>query len=140
MTTAAVTIGTTSTTWVQTPTNLNSTVGTLSARTAARVLAITSSATPTINTDSYDCVNITALAAAITSMTTNLTGTPANFDQLEFRIKDDGTARAITRGASFITGVGTMATTTVAGKPLHEFYEWDTVQSKWVCMFSGSEP
>jgi hypothetical protein len=109
-------------------------------RITARITTITSSATPTVNTDTTDCVTITALAAAITSMTTNLSGTPVNFDQLEYRIKDDGTARAITWGASFATGTGTLPTTTILSKVLHVWLEWDSVQSKWICASSGSEP
>lgn len=109
-------------------------------RVTARITTITSSATPTVNTDNCDCVTITALAAAITSMTTNLTGTPVNFDQLEYRIKDDGTARAITWGASFASGTGTLPTTTTISKVLHAWFEWDSVQSKWICASAGSEP
>lgn len=109
-------------------------------RNTARITTITSSATPTINTDNCDCVTITAQAAALTSMTTNLSGTPTNFDQLEFRIKDDGTARAITWGASFATGTGTLPATTILSKVLHVWFEWDSVQSKWICASSGSEP
>lgn len=108
-------------------------------RVSARVTSITSSATPTVNTDNCDCVTITALAAAITSMTTNLTGTPSPFDQLEFRIKDDGTARAITWGASFVSGNATLPTTTVVSKALHVWLEWDSGQSKWVCVGTGSD-
>jgi hypothetical protein len=108
-------------------------------RITPRITSITSSATPTVNTDNADCVTITALAAAITSMTTNLSGTPNNFDQLEFRIKDDGTARAITWGASFVAGPTALPTTTVVNKALHVYFEWDSVQSKWVCMSSGSD-
>lgn len=109
-------------------------------RVTARITPITSSATPTVNTDSADCVTITALATAITSMTSSLSGTPVNFDQLEYRIKDDGTARAITWGTSFATGTGTLPTTTTLSKVLHVYFEWDSVQSKWICAFSGSEP
>ena len=43
-------------------------------RVTARTGTTTSSATPTINTDNVDMYTITAQAAAITSMTTNLTG------------------------------------------------------------------
>lgn len=107
-------------------------------RVTARITPITSSATPTVNTDNCDCVTITALAAAITSMTTNLSGTPNNFDQLEFRILDDGTARAITWGASFAAGPTALPTTTVLGKALCVYFEWDSVQAKWMCMSSGS--
>lgn len=109
------------------------------ARTLARVTTITSSATPTVNSDNCDCVTITALAAAITSMTSNLSGTPNNFDQLEYRIKDDGTARAITWGSSFVSGPAALPTTTIISKCLHVYFEWDAVQSKWVCMSTGSD-
>lgn len=108
-------------------------------RTNARITTITSNATPTVNTDNCDCVTITALAAAITSMTTNLSGTPVNFDQLEYRIKDDGTARAITWGASFAAGPTALPTTTTVNKALHVWFEYDSVQAKWVCMSSGSD-
>lgn len=108
-------------------------------RVTARITTITSNATPTVNTDNCDCVTITALAAAITSMTTNLTGTPVNFDQLEYRIKDDSTARAITWGASFASGPATLPTTTILSKALHVYFEWDSVQAKWLCMSTGSD-
>lgn len=108
-------------------------------RLSARITTITSSATPTVNTDNCDCVTVTALAAAVTSMTTNLTGTPVNFDQLEYRIKDDGTARAITWGASFVAGPAALPTTTIVSKALHVWFEWDSVQSKWVCLSTGSD-
>jgi hypothetical protein len=97
----------------------------LIARTTARVTSITSSATPSVNTDTADCVNITALAAAITSMTSGLSGTPTDFQQLEYRIKDNGTARAITWGTSFIAGPTALPTTTVISKALHVYFEWD---------------
>lgn len=108
-------------------------------RVSARITTITSNATPTVNSDNADCVTITALAAAITSMTTNLSGTPNNFDQLEFRIKDDGTARAITWGASFAAGPVALPTTTVVSKALHVYFEYDTVRAVWVCMSTGSD-
>jgi hypothetical protein len=104
-----------------------------------RITTITTSATPTVNTDTSNCVNITALATAITSMTTNLSGTPNNFNQLEYRIKDDGTARAITWGASFASGPATLPTTTTQSKALHVYFEWDAAQSKWLCMSTGSD-
>ena len=99
---------------------------------------ITSSATPTINTDNCDAVTITALAAAITSMTTNLSGTPTNFQKLIIRIKDDGTARVITWGASFQSGAVTLPTTTVLSKVLLVGLIYDSVDSKWTCDASES--
>jgi hypothetical protein len=108
-------------------------------RITPRITTISSSGTPTVNTDNCDCVTITAQAAAITSMTTNLTGTPSNFDQLEFRILDNGTARAITWGASFVAGPTALPTTTTLSKALHVYFEWDSVATKWVCVSAGSD-
>lgn len=109
-------------------------------RVTARITSISSSATPTINTDNCDVVTITALAAAITSMTTNLSGTPINFDQLEIRILDNGTARAITWGASFASGIATLPTTTTVNKALCNYFEYDSVQAKWMLQSTGSYP
>ncbi len=108
-------------------------------RITARITTITSSATPTINTDDADAVTITALAAAITSMSTNLSGTPVNFDQLIFRIKDDGTARAITWGASFEACGAALPTTTVISKRLYVLFIYDSVAGKWGCVSTAQE-
>jgi hypothetical protein len=108
-------------------------------RITKRVTTITSSATPTVNTDNCDAVTITAQAAAITSMTTNLSGTPTNFQQLVYRIKDDGTPRAITWGASFIPLGVALPTTTVAGKVLTVGFMYDTVSAKWGCLAAAQE-
>lgn len=108
-------------------------------RITRRVSTEASSATPTIDTDSYDMHSITALAAAITSMTTNLSGTPTNGQSLIIRIKDDGTARAITWGASFEAKGVALPTTTVASKVLTVGFLYDTVTSKWGCVASLNE-
>ncbi len=99
------------------------------------VSSITSSATPSINTDTTAQFNITALAAAITSMTTNLTGTPQDGQTLMIRIKDNGTARAITWGTSFASsGVATLLTTTVISKTHTVGLLYDATSAKWVCL------
>lgn len=108
-------------------------------RITKRVTTITSSGTPTVNTDNCDCVDITALATAITSMTTNLSGTPTNFQPLMYRIKDDGTARAITWGASFEARGVALPTTTVVSKVLTVGFIYDTTTSKWGCVASAQE-
>jgi hypothetical protein len=108
-------------------------------RITARVTSIASSATPAINTDNCDMVSITALATDITSMTTNLTGTPSNGDMLLFRIKDDGTARAITWGASFVPAGAALPTTTVLSKVLHALFIWDSVAAEWYCLSTAQE-
>lgn len=108
-------------------------------RVTSRVTTITSSATPTINTDNCDAVTITALATAITSMTTNLSGTPTNFQKLIVRIKDDGTARGITWGASFVAKGTALPTTTVISKLLTVGFIYDTVAATWGCVASAQE-
>jgi hypothetical protein len=65
-------------------------------RITKRVVSTTQSATPSINTDNGDIFEIVGLAQAITSMTTNLTGTPVEGQMFQVIIKDNGTARAIT--------------------------------------------
>ena len=108
-------------------------------RITPRVWSTTSSATPTINTDNVDAYSITALAAAITSFTTNLSWTPTDFQKLMIRIKDNGTARAITRWASFEAKGVALPTTTVISKVLTVWFVYDTVSAKWGCIASAQE-
>jgi WD40 repeat protein len=106
-----------------------------SAPTSRRVLATSGpGATPTVNTDSYDVVHLTALAAAITSMTTNLSGTPVDGDTLRISFTDNGTVRAIAWGASFESSTVTLPTTTVASTRLDVGLFWNTETSKWRCV------
>jgi hypothetical protein len=100
-----------------------------------RIGTVASSATPSINLDLYDQYNITALAAAITSVT--ITGTVVDGQKLLVRIKDNGTARAIAWGATFVnSGVGTLPTTTVINKTHFVQFVYDSVLTKWVCLAS----
>lgn len=104
-------------------------------RITVRSGTIASSATPTINTDNYDFYSITALAVAITSFTTNLTGTPNVGDGLIIAITDNGTARAITWGAKFeSSGNATLPTTTVASTRMDVGFIWNDATSKWRCI------
>ncbi len=92
-----------------------------------------SSATPTINTDNTDIYTLTAMSAAVTSMTTNLSGTPNVGDELIIGFKDNGTARAITWGTSFVSsGVATLLATTVISKQHWVKLMWDG--SHWACL------
>ena len=108
-------------------------------RITQRITTIVSNATPTINTDNCDAVTITALATAITSMTTNLSGTPTNFQKLIFRILDNGTGRAITWGAKFQAMGVALPTTTTLSKVLTVGFIYDTVDSKWGCVAAPEE-
>lgn len=94
----------------------------------------TSSATPTINTDTVDYYSITALAAAITSFTTNLSGTPTDNQTLWISITDNGTARALAWGASFEASTVALPTTTVVSTRLDVGFVWNAATSKWRCV------
>lgn len=101
-------------------------------RNTKRVVTVTQSATPTINTDNTDVAAITGLAQAITDLSTNLTGTPAAGDVLIIEFTDDGTGRAITHGTKFeSSGTVTLPPTTVAGVKLTAAYIWNAATSKW---------
>jgi hypothetical protein len=108
-------------------------------RVAPRVSSEASSATPTINTDNVDAHSITALATAITSMTTNLSGTPTDEQKLTVKIKDNGTARAIAWGASFEAKGQALPTTTVLGRLLRVGVIWDATAGKWGCVAVSQE-
>jgi len=104
-----------------------------------RVNTVASSATPSINTDTTDMFTITALAAAITSMSTNLTGTPQNGQKLIIRILDNGTARAITWGSSFASRGVQLPTTTVLSKYLYVGFIYNSTTSTWDCVAVSEE-
>jgi hypothetical protein len=100
-----------------------------------RVTVTTQSATPTINTDNTDIASITGLAQAITSFTTNLSGTPVAGQMLMIQITDNGTARAIAWGVSFQSTTGAiLPTTTVISTLLRVLFQWNVVASKWDCI------
>lgn len=108
-------------------------------RITARTDTVASSATPTINTDTTDIFTITALAANITSMTTNLSGTPTLGQRLLIRILDNGTARTITWGASFVSRGAALPTTTVISKYLYVSLIWNSTTSTWDCIGAVQE-
>lgn len=103
-------------------------------RVTKRISAVGSSATPTVNTDNADIVQITSLAVAITSMTTNLSGTPVAGDMIMFQITDNGSARAITWGASFASTTVALPTTTVASTMLRVGFQRNNANTVWDCI------
>ena len=91
------------------------------------------SATPTLNTDNFDMMVITAQSVAITSFTTNLTGTPVNGQKLWISVTGT-TAIALTWGASFESSTATLPTTTVATNRLDIGLVWNVATTKWRCV------
>ena len=103
-----------------------------------RILTFTSDATPEVDSDDYDAVTITALAVAITDV--DMVGTAeVNFQKLIFRIKDNGTARAIAWGDDFEDAGKALPTTTVIGKLLTVGFIYNTVTAKWGCVAVANE-
>jgi len=105
-------------------------------RVTKRTGTTTSSATPTINTDTTDFYSLTAQTADITSFTTNLSGTPTENQTLWIAITGTA-ARAITWGASFEASTVALPTTTVTTARLDVGFVWNTVTSKWRCVASS---
>ncbi len=108
-------------------------------RITKRVQSVTDAATITPNADSDDCVDITAIAQAFTIA--NPSGTPTNFQTLIVRIKDNGTARAITFGSGYAAGGVALPTTTVLSKILTLGFIYNTANSlnKWQLIASSQE-
>lgn len=97
---------------------------------AITVTNITSSATPTpVRTTTRNKLNITALAAAAELQAP--TGTPEDGDTLVVRIKDNGTARALTYNAIY-RGIGVdLPDTTTISKTLYMAFMYNGTDSKW---------
>lgn len=99
-----------------------------------RVLADTSnSATPTLNTDNYDMMVITGQTNNITSMTTNLTGTPVNGQKLWLSFTASSGTPTITWGASFESSTTTLPTGMTTTRSDVGFI-WNAATSKWRCV------
>lgn len=104
-----------------------------------RVTSTTSSATPTPNVDTTDLYTLTAQAAAAAFGAP--TGTPVNGQKLLVRIKDNGTARALTWNAAYVAGGTSLPTTTVISKilTLGFMYNTDNSLNKWQLLAAQQE-
>lgn len=98
-------------------------------RITKRVLSEASSATPSINTDSYDIYKATALAANVTSIT--ISGTPTDGQMLLLSFTDNGTPRTLTPWSSFENSTVAFPTTTVTSTRLDILCIYNTATSKW---------
>lgn len=123
--------------WVATPGSVGATgatgaSGAAGAGLTPAVLSLSAnSATPAVDTDTYNVVEITGQSAAITGFT--VTGTPAKGDTLEVSIT--GTkAVAITWGSSFESSTQALPSTTVTTARLDVTFIWNAATSKWRCL------
>lgn len=88
-----------------------------------------SSATVTPNADTDDIVTVTAQAAAITLA--NPTGSPVQGQKLIIRLKDNGTARAISFGTQYRAMGNALPTTTILSKTLYLGLIYNSTDTKW---------
>lgn len=119
--------------WLTFPVTASNTVTLTNKRITKRTSSEADTATPTINTDNVDFYALTALTQAVTSFTTNLSGTPTQGQTLWIAITGTA-ARAITWGASFEASTVALPTTTVSTSRLDVAFVWNTVSSKWRCL------
>lgn len=91
----------------------------------------------TPSTDYYDAEVVTSLAGTIT--VNNPTGSPAQLQRLIIRIKDSGTAHAITWDTQYRGGTDVaLPTTTTASKTLYTGFFFNSTDTKWDIMFSNN--
>ncbi len=104
------------------------------------ITAIADSATPTPTGGSLRNVfDVTALAQAANFAAPS--GTPANWNKLIIRIKDNGTARSLAWNSVYVAGGVSLPTTTVLSKILVLGFIYNTANSlnKWQCVASAQE-
>lgn len=95
-----------------------------------RVTSVASSATPTPDIDTTDQYNITALAVGATFGAP--TGTVAPGKKLIIRIKDNGTARALSFNAIYRASSDlALPTTTTVSKTMYLGFVYNSTDTKW---------
>ena len=103
-------------------------------RITPRVTAISSNtATPAINTDNYDYVEITAQTVNITSMTTSLSGTPNVGQQLWIAMTAGSGTPTVSWGTGF-EDPGSLLPSTLSTTRVDVGFKWNTATSKWKCV------
>jgi hypothetical protein len=97
-------------------------------------------ATPAINANLYSQVNLTGINAAITSLSSGLTGNWVDGQQLRWRFKDNGIAQAITLGGLFRAIGVTLPTTTVATKTTYMLTVYNLADAIWDVIDVKTQP
>lgn len=137
---AAITVGQLASTDLSDVSTLATLTGTqtLSNKTIlTRTATVVSSATITVNADVTDLYTISSLSVATTF--TVPTGTPTEGQVFEVRVKDNGTARALTfttgstGSFNFSTSLPAPTTTTL-GKYMRMYFEYNSGNSRWDCI------
>ncbi len=99
-------------------------------------LGTTTSGASTPDISSSSCYYLTAQAQPI--VLNAPIGTPDNTQELEFRFRDDGTARAITWNAIYTSPTGaSLPTTTVVGETMYLRFLYNSTTAKWEMTYSS---
>ena len=106
-------------------------------RITPRTGTTTSSATPTPTSDTADIYTITAQEEAAAFAVPS--GTPTEGQKLIIRIKDNGTARALTYNAIYRSLGATLPTTTVLSKTTYIGLVYNFTDTKWDCVAVSTE-
>jgi len=99
-------------------------------RNTPRLSTAASAATLTPEISTYDIFQLTAQAAALT-IANHSTSTPAAGEKMIIRIKDNGTARAISFGTYYRALGNALPTTTVISKTMYLGFIWNSTDTKW---------
>ena len=84
---------------------------------------------------------VSALASALTiAVPTGVSSSFYEGKELTFRIKDNGTARALTWNAIFVDYTGILPTTTVANKTVYIGCKYNAVDTKWDVVAVQAQP
>lgn len=132
--------GTTPSSWdyaklLKTPVDINAAQTLASKRINPRLQSVSSASTVTPDADANDMVVITAQAVALTIA--NPSGTPVNGQPMIIRLKDNGTARAITWGSQY-RGIGTaLPSTTTISKTIYFTMIYNSADTKWDVVFNA---
>lgn len=102
-----------------------------------RIVSVASTATLSISSSATDQSIITAQSEALTIAAP--TGSPVEGQKLIIRIKDDGSARAITFNAIFRALGVTLPTTTVASKTTYLGLVYNSTDTKWDILATKTE-
>lgn len=94
-----------------------------------RVYTAVSDVSLTPDVDSYDTFTETTINALITI--NNPTGTPTNAQEIEFRLKDDGTPQTIAWGGNYVDLTGLLPLSTTAGKWIYVKCLYISAGTKW---------
>lgn len=102
-----------------------------------RVSSAASASSLTPDSSNYDVYIFTALAAALTINAD--TGTPTSEQPLVIKLKDNGTARALTWDAQYVARGAALPITTIINKVVRIGFLWNMAQSKWDCVAVAQE-